>query len=87
MAEQKRQAGLKTESRARIESLRNSATLSPHLIGGKMVKKTVEFDARKKVKVPVKVKFRTSSGEPVSFPAHKPVKKKVHVKFTAKSSK
>jgi hypothetical protein len=51
-----------------------------------MAKKTVEFDARKKVKVPVRVKFKTSSGKPVSFPAHKPVKKKVHVKFRAKSS-
>ena len=51
-----------------------------------MAKKTVEFDARKKVKVPVKVRFKRSSGEPVSFPAHKPVKKKVHVKFAAKSS-
>ena len=51
-----------------------------------MIKKTVEFDARKKVKVPVKVKFKTRSGTPVRFPAHKPVKKKVHVKFAAKSS-
>jgi hypothetical protein len=51
-----------------------------------MPKKMVEFDARKKVKVPVRVKFKTASGDPVSFPAHKPVKKKVHVKFKAKSS-
>ena len=51
-----------------------------------MTKKTVEFDARKKVKVPVRVKFETGFGTPVSFPAHKPVKKKVHVKFRAKSS-
>lgn len=50
-----------------------------------MERKTVEFDAHKKVKVPVKVRFKTSSGKPVSFPAHKPVEKKVHVKFRAKS--
>ena len=51
-----------------------------------MAKKTVEFDAHKKVKVPVEVEFTTSSGKAVDFEARKPVKKKVHVKFTAKSS-
>jgi hypothetical protein len=51
-----------------------------------MTKKTVEFDARKTVKVPVEVEFTTRSGKPVDFEARKPVKKKVHVKFNAKSS-
>lgn len=63
-----------------------SLTRESVLKGGEVAKKTVEFDARKKVKVPVKVKFETSSGTPVSFPARKAVKKKVHVKFRAKSS-
>lgn len=51
-----------------------------------MAKKTVEFDAQKKVKVPVEVKFKTDSGKRVDFEAHKPVKKMVHVKFKAKDS-
>ncbi|HLH36199.1 MAG TPA: hypothetical protein VKX41_16120 [Alloacidobacterium sp.] len=51
-----------------------------------MVKKTVEFDAQKKVNVPVEVKFRTKSGKRVDFDARKPVKKTVHVKFKAKTS-
>ena len=56
------------------------------LIGGTMAKKTVEFDAKKKVRVPVEVKFKTKSGQRVDFDAHKPVKKTVHVKFKAKTS-
>lgn len=51
-----------------------------------MAKKTVEFDAQRKVKVPVEVKFKTKSGERVDFDAYKPVKKTVHVKFKAKTS-
>jgi hypothetical protein len=50
------------------------------------MKKTVEFEAHKKVKVPVKVKFRTKAGEPVNFKARRPVERKVHIKFRAKSS-
>jgi hypothetical protein len=56
------------------------------IIGGTMARKTVEFNARKKVKVPVEVKFKTKSGQRVDFDAHKPVKKTVHVKFKAKTS-
>jgi len=56
------------------------------LTGGVMAKRTVEFDARKKIKVPVEVEFTTRSGKPVDFEAHKSVKKKVHVKFRAKPS-
>lgn len=51
-----------------------------------MARKMVEFDAKKKVKVPVEVKFKTTSGKRVDFDAHKPVKKTVHVKFRAKTS-
>lgn len=51
-----------------------------------MAKKTVEFDARKKVNVPVEVKFTTKSGKPVDFEGHKLAKKRVHVKFRAKTS-
>lgn len=52
-----------------------------------MAKKTVQFDARKKVKVPVEVKFKTkTTGKRVDFDAHKPVKKTVHVKFKTKTS-
>jgi len=51
-----------------------------------MAKKTVEFDAQKKVKVPVEVKFKTKAGARVDFDAHRPVKKTVHVKFKAKTS-
>lgn len=50
-----------------------------------MARKTVEFDAKKRVKVPVEVKFRTKAGRRVDFDAHKPVKKTVHVKFKAKA--
>lgn len=51
-----------------------------------MARKTVEFDAKKKVKVPVEVNFKTRAGKRVDFDAHKPVKKTVHVKFKAKTS-
>ena len=51
-----------------------------------MAKKTVQFDAKKRVKVPVEVKFKTKSGKRVDFDAHKPVKKTIHVKFKAKTS-
>jgi hypothetical protein len=51
-----------------------------------MAKKTVKFKARKKVKVPVEVGFKTRSGKSVEFEARKPVKKTVLVKFRAKSS-
>ena len=56
------------------------------LTGGTMAKKTVQFDAEKKVNVPVEVKFKTKTGERVDFDAHKPVKKTIHVKFKAKTS-
>ena len=57
------------------------------LIGGTMAKKTVQFDAKKKVKVPVAVKFKTkTTGKRVDVDAHKPVKKTVHVKFKTKTS-
>jgi hypothetical protein len=46
-------------------------------------KKTVEFDAQKKVKVPTEVTFPTKKG-PVDFVAKKPTKVPVHVKFKAK---
>jgi hypothetical protein len=49
-----------------------------------MTKKRVEFDAHKKVKQPVEVRFRTKEGERVDFTAKKPVKVPVHVKFTAR---
>jgi hypothetical protein len=51
-----------------------------------MAKKTVQFDAKKKVNVPVEVKFKTKAGKRVDFDGHKPVKKTVHVKFKAKTS-
>lgn len=51
-----------------------------------MAKRTVEFNARKKVKIPVEVEFTTKSGKRVDFEAHKPGTKKVHVKFRAKTS-
>jgi hypothetical protein len=46
-------------------------------------KQTVSFLARKKVKQPTDVKFRTKSGAKVSFEAEKSVSKKVPVKFKA----
>jgi hypothetical protein len=47
-------------------------------------KKTVEFDAHKKVKREVEVDFTTKKGTPVDFMAKKLVKEPVHVKFKAK---
>jgi hypothetical protein len=47
-------------------------------------KKTVEFDAHKKVKREVEVDFRTKKGASVDFMAKKLVKEPVHVKFKAK---
>ena len=47
-------------------------------------KKTVEFEAHKKVKHEVEVNFTTKKGIPVDFMAKKLVKEPVHVKFKAK---
>lgn len=47
-------------------------------------KKTVQFDAHKKVKREVEVDFRTQKGTEVDFMAKKLVKVPVHVKFKAK---
>ncbi len=47
-------------------------------------KKTVKFDAHKKVKREVEVDFITKKGTPVDFMAKKLVKEPVHVKFKAK---
>jgi hypothetical protein len=47
-------------------------------------RKTVEFDAHKKVKREVEVNFTTKKGAPVDFMAEKKVKEPVHVKFKAK---
>lgn len=51
-----------------------------------MAKKThkVEFEARKTVKKPTKVNFKTKGGERVSFTAEKPTKVPVHVRFSAR---
>jgi len=49
-----------------------------------MVKKRVEFEAHKTVKLPTKVSFNTKSGDKVRFVAEKPAKVPVHVKFTAR---
>jgi hypothetical protein len=43
--------------------------------------KKVEFDAHKKVKRPVEIKFKTGTGQKVDFVAKKNVKVPVHVKF------
>jgi len=51
---------------------------------GTTKRKTVEFNAHKKIKKPVRVKFETRAGTPVNFKARKPVETKVHVKFKAK---
>jgi hypothetical protein len=48
-------------------------------------KKTVEFDAHKKVKKRVRVTFPTKDGT-ADFRARKPVEKKIHVKFKAKTT-
>lgn len=52
----------------------------------KAKKHEVEFKAHKKVKQPVKVKFKTKDGE-VEFKARKPVDKVVKVKFKARDKK
>lgn len=49
-----------------------------------MVKKRVEFEAHKTVKLPTNVSFKTKSGEKVRFVAEKPAKVPVHVEFTAR---
>jgi hypothetical protein len=51
-----------------------------------MKRNTVEFRARKTVKVPTEVAFTTRSGEHVDFKARKPVEKRVRVKFQARKS-
>lgn len=50
----------------------------------RMVKKRVEFEAHKTVKLPTNVSFKTKSGEKVRFVAEKPAKVPVHVEFTAR---
>jgi hypothetical protein len=50
-------------------------------------KHTVKFVAKKKVEVPVEVKFKTKDGKKVNFPGHKPVLKKVKVEFKAAGKK
>jgi hypothetical protein len=47
-------------------------------------RRTVQFDAHKKVKKPVEVAFETKSGKEVDFIAEKKVEVPVHVKFKAK---
>lgn len=47
-------------------------------------KRTVEFDAHKKVKRPTEVEFKTRDGEKVDFVARKSQNLPVHVKFKAK---
>ncbi len=49
-----------------------------------MRRKTVEFDAHKKVKLPTEVQFETESGKKVDFVADKKTTVPVHVKFKAK---
>jgi len=46
-------------------------------------RKTIEFEAHRKVKVPTEVTFPTKKG-PVDFEARKATKVPVHVKFKAK---
>ena len=43
----------------------------------------VEFTARKTIKEPTEVEFKTKSGERVDFIAKKPVKDEVEVSFMA----
>jgi hypothetical protein len=50
-------------------------------------KHTVQFDAHKKVKLPIEVSFETKGGQEVDFVAMKPTKVPVHVKFEAKEKK
>jgi predicted AAA+ superfamily ATPase len=49
-----------------------------------MGKKTIEFDAHKKVMKPSEVSFTTKKGKEVDFVAEKKVEVPVHVKFQAK---
>ena len=49
-----------------------------------MRKKTVEFDAHKKVKLPTEVEFETKNGKKVDFVADKKASVPVHVRFKAK---
>jgi len=49
-----------------------------------MVKQNVSFVAVETVKKPVRVKFKTKSGETVSFKALRTVRKKKAVHFRAK---
>jgi hypothetical protein len=48
------------------------------------MKKTVQFDAHKKVKKPTEVTFTKKDGTVVDFVAEKKVEVPVHVKFKAK---
>jgi hypothetical protein len=47
-------------------------------------KRTVEFDAHKRVKRPTDIEFRTRDGEKIDFVARKSQSVPVHVKFKAK---
>ncbi len=47
----------------------------------------VNFEADKKVSVPVNVDFQRKDGTNVDFPAHKKVIKKVEIDFMAKNKK
>jgi len=49
-----------------------------------MGKKTVEFEAHKKVKLPTEVQFKTKNGKKIDFVAEKKATVPVHVKFKAK---
>ena len=46
-------------------------------------KQTVKFVAKKKIEVPVEVKFKTKTVKKVDFDGHKEVKKNVKVQFKA----
>jgi hypothetical protein len=50
-------------------------------------KHTVKFVAKKKVEVPVEVKFKTKTGKKVDFDGHKVIKKNVKVQFKAADKK
>jgi hypothetical protein len=52
-----------------------------------MSKKTVEFDAHKKVKQEKEISFTKKDGTPVDFEAKVPTKVLVHVKFKADPDK
>jgi hypothetical protein len=47
------------------------------------MKKKIEFDAHKVVKLPTEIEFRTKDGRDVDFVARKNTKVPVHVRFTA----